>query len=177
MNLPGDEYYTPKLPRVMKVRSDGHLASEVFIYVDDGHIIAHSELVWWQAAKRFCSIFNSLGIQDASRKRTEYSLTPGPWAGTVEHTSNKEVAITVTHNKWEKTRSLVQEMEILMREDRVPHKWLECIRGLLLYVARNFKWMAPYLKVMHLTIDGQREVCDKYFYKIKSQPRVCFKVW
>ena len=53
LNLPGDEYYTAKLPWVMKVRSDGHLESEVFIYVDDGHIIAHSELVCWQAAKSF----------------------------------------------------------------------------------------------------------------------------
>ena len=41
LNLPGDESYTPKIPWVMKLRSDGHLASEVFIYVDDGRIIAH----------------------------------------------------------------------------------------------------------------------------------------
>ena len=27
MNIPGDESYTPKLPWVMKLRSDGHLAS------------------------------------------------------------------------------------------------------------------------------------------------------
>ena len=47
----------------MKVKSDGHLASEVFIYVDDGRIIAHSDLVCWQAEKRFCYICNSLGIQ------------------------------------------------------------------------------------------------------------------
>ena len=102
LNLPGDESYTPKLSWVTKVRSDGHLASEVFIYVDDGQIIAHSELVCWQAEKIFCSTCNSLGIQDAPRKRTEPSLTPGPWAGTVAHTSNKEVAITVTHIKWGK---------------------------------------------------------------------------
>ena len=102
MNLSGDESYTPKLPWVMKVRSDGHLASEVFIYVDGGLIIAHSKLVCWQAAKKFCSTCNSLGIQDASRKRTETSLDLGPWAGTVSHTSNKEVEITVTWIKWEK---------------------------------------------------------------------------
>ena len=35
----------------MKVRSYVHLASEVFIYVGDGHIIAHSELVCWKAEK------------------------------------------------------------------------------------------------------------------------------
>ena len=64
-----------------------------------------------------------------------------------------------------------------MREDRVPHKILNCIRGFLIYVASTFKWMTPYLKGLHLTIYLWREGCDKYFYKIKIQPRVCIKVW
>ena len=64
-----------------------------------------------------------------------------------------------------------------MREDRVPHKILERIRGLLIYVARTFNWMTPYRKGLHLTIDGWREGHDKDFYKIKSQPRVFLKVW
>ena len=79
----------------------------------------------------------------------------------MEHTSNKEVEITVNQIKWGKTRSLVLEMETLMREDRVPHKRLECIRGFLIYVARTFKWMTPYLKGVHLTIDGYIEGRDK----------------
>ena len=83
------------------------------------------------------STCNSLGILDASRKRTEPSLTPDPWAGTVAHTSNKEVEITVTRSKWGETRSLVLELETLMREDRVPHKRLECIIGFLIYVDRT----------------------------------------
>ena len=70
LNLPGDESYTPKFPWVTKVSLYGHLASDVLIYVDEGRIIAHSELLCWQAEKRICSTFNSLGIQDASRKRT-----------------------------------------------------------------------------------------------------------
>ena len=93
------------------------------------------------------------------------------------HTSNKEVATTVTQIKWEKTKIIVLELEILMREDRLTHKRLECIRGFLIYVARNFKWMTPYLQGLNLNIDGWREGRDKYFYKIKSQPQVCLKVW
>ena len=42
LNITGDESYTPKIPWVIKVRSGGHLSSEVFIFVDDGRIIAHS---------------------------------------------------------------------------------------------------------------------------------------
>ena len=86
----------------MKVRSDGHLASDIFIYIDNGRIIAHSELVCWQAEKRFFSFCNSLGVQDASRKRTEPCLTPGPWERMVAHTSDKEVVITVTQVRWGK---------------------------------------------------------------------------
>ena len=64
-----------------------------------------------------------------------------------------------------------------MREDRVPHNILDFIRGFLIYMARTFKWMTPYIKGLHLTIDGWREGNDKYIYKIKSQPRVCLKAW
>ena len=81
------------------------------------------------------------------------------------HTSNKEVSIIVTQVKLVKTRSLVLELETLMREYRLPHKRLECIRGLLIYVARTFKWMTPYLKGLHLTINGWRERREIYFYK------------
>ena len=70
LNLPGEKSYTPQFPWEMKVISDEHIASEVFIYIDDGRIISHSEMICWKTAKRFCSICNSLGIQDASRKRT-----------------------------------------------------------------------------------------------------------
>ena len=65
----------------------------------------------------------------------------------------------------------------MTKEDRVPHKRLEYIRGFLIYVARTFKWTTTYLKGLHLTIYGWREGRDKYFYKIKSQPRVSLKVW
>ena len=40
----------------MKVRSYGHLASEMFIFFDDGRIIAHSELVCCQADKKFIQL-------------------------------------------------------------------------------------------------------------------------
>ena len=107
LNQPGYKSYTPKLTWVMKLRSGGHLESEVFIYTDYGHVIAQSELVCWQAANIFCCICNLLGIQDAYRKRTEPSLTPVPWWGTVTHTSRNEVVITAKEVKWGKTRILV----------------------------------------------------------------------
>ena len=45
------------------------------------------------------------------------------------HTSNKEVEIIFTQVKRGKTRSLVLELETLIREDRVTQKRLECTTG------------------------------------------------
>jgi hypothetical protein len=38
----------------------------------------------------------------------------------------------------------------------VPHKQLESIRGFLVYVARTYATMVPYLKGVHLTLDFWR---------------------
>ena len=78
-----------------------------YIYVDDGRATGHSAEACWAAIRRFASICTKLGIQDAARKRTEPSATPGPWAGTVVHTNDGEVVGTVTTEKWGKTKSLI----------------------------------------------------------------------
>ena len=70
LNLPGDPAYDPSLPWVMKVRADGHLACEVYIYVDDGKFTGWSRIECWRAAQRFSKVLSKLGIQDAYRKRT-----------------------------------------------------------------------------------------------------------
>ena len=48
-----------------------------------------------------------------------------------------------------------------MREDTFYHKRLECIRGFLIYLKRNFKWMTTYIKGLNLNIDGWREGREK----------------
>lgn len=81
LNLPDSWDYDPTLPWVYKLRWDKNLACEIYIYVDDGKTTGWSKLVCWSATRRFASVCSSLGIQDAARKRTEPSNTPGPWAG------------------------------------------------------------------------------------------------
>lgn len=154
-NLPGSEKYDPTRPWVMKIRTDGNLASEVYIYVDDGRATGHSAEACWAAIRRFASICTKLGIQDAARKRTEPSATPGPWAGTVVHTNDGEVVGTVTTEKWGKTKSLIQELEsLLLSSEGMPLRRLLSVRGFLNYVVRTYPWLNPYLKGLHLTIDG-----------------------
>ena len=119
LNLPGAPDYNPTLPWVMKVRFDDHLACEIYIYVDDGRITGWCKLACWRATRRFCSVLCFLGIQDASRKRTEPVPDPGPWAGTVVHTMGG-VNATVTEAKWEKTRALILELQELLHHPLLP---------------------------------------------------------
>ena len=159
LNLPGTPKYDTSFPWVFKVREDGHIASDIFLYVDDGRPTGFSEEQCWQASRRFCSMCSYLGIQDASRKRTTPSQTPGPWAGSVVHTKDELVAL-VSQKKWDKTKSMIRELKELLgaRDDgQLPRKRLEQIRGFLIYVSRTYDWMPPYLKGLHLTIDSWRE--------------------
>ena len=67
----------------------------------------------------------------------------------------------VSQEKWDKTKALIGELEWIVQEARdtnsVPRQRLLEIRGFLNYVVRTYPWMNPYLKGLHLTIDGWRE--------------------
>jgi hypothetical protein len=160
LNLPGAWGYRPDLPWVMKLRWDGHLATEVYIYVDDGRVVGFCREICWAAARRVASLCSHFGVQDKAAKRTFPTPTPGPWAGTVSHTDQHEVAGLVSVGKWSKTQALVQELSDLMEEAGargLPRQRLLEIRGFLNYVVRTYPWLNPYLKGLHLTIDGWRE--------------------
>ncbi len=184
LNLPGSEGYDPSLPWVMKVRSDGHLACEIYVYVDDGRITGWSKLECWRAAQRLSAVLSSLGIQDAYRKRTPPTRgqkKPYPWVGGVSLTcwSDEEdpdkvvrgVAISVTTVKWAKMQTLVEELSemIGIAAGAMDRGRLEEIRGFLIYTARTYRWMNPYLKGLHLTIDGWRPDRDVDGYRIRSK--------
>mmetsp|Transcript_25774 Transcript_25774/g.61250 ORF Transcript_25774/g.61250 Transcript_25774/m.61250 type:complete len:573 (+) Transcript_25774:1839-3557(+) len=143
----------------MKLRADGEVACEVYVYVDDGRLTGHSKIICWRAAHRLCSVLNSLGIQDAARKRSEPSQTPGPWAGSVVHTDG-DVRVTVSAEKWAKAKAHVSELIEMARSGRMNLHRLRQIRGFLGYFVRTYRWGNPYLKGLHLTIDGWRPGCD-----------------
>ena len=44
------------------------------------------------------------------KKENSPSWEPGPWAGTICHTSGGEIVGTMPQEKWEKTRALVTEL-------------------------------------------------------------------
>jgi hypothetical protein len=89
-----------------------------------------------------------LGIQDAPRKRQAASKTPGPWAGSIIYTDDEEagVRVLVLRKKWCKAKRLLAKLDDLLKESKlVDHKVLERTRVFLVYVARTYKPMAPFL--------------------------------
>ena len=84
MNLPGSKEYDPKHPWVSKIRlSDGKIAADLFVYVDDARITGPTEEECWAATRQAASRVNELGIQEAARKRRWPSKKPGAWAGSI----------------------------------------------------------------------------------------------
>ena len=126
------------------------------MYVDDGRAIGPTEFLTWMAARWYGSGCTRRGVQDASRKRTSPSLTPGPWAGTVTHTEDGRICGMVSQEKWEKTQRLIKEMLDMIPQDYYPLSRLLQIRGFLMYVAGTYPWINPYMKGLHLTIDSWR---------------------
>jgi hypothetical protein len=114
LNLPGEDGYQPHLPWVMKLRWDGHLATEVFYYVDDGRATGFCREICWAEARQIAALCARCGVQDKAAKRTFPSPTPGPWAGTLSHTDRREVAGMVSAPKWAKTQALIGEVWVLV---------------------------------------------------------------
>ena len=170
LNLPGSPGYRADLPWVMKIRADGHIAAEIFVYVDDGRAVGHTAAVAWLAARFYAAMCARLGVQDAARKeRTSASRTPGPWAGTVTHTDQDQVCGMVSQEKWEKTQALIQELAEMVGRDLLPLQRLLEIRGFLIYVVRTYPWLNPYIKGIHLTADSWRPGREASGFKMRGK--------
>ena len=79
---------------------------------------------------------------------------------------------TVSQERWRKAQASVAELRELLEAGPLPMIRLEKIRGFLIYVARTYSWMPPFLKSLHLVIDSWRPNRDsesgwenKYLYK------------
>jgi hypothetical protein len=140
----------------MKLGTNGLLAVEIFVCMDDGWPTGHSQELTWRAARAYGLGCLRQGIQDASRKRTLPTETPGPWAGTVTHTKGGCVLGMVSQEKWDKTKSLIEELRDMIPKGPLIFQWSLEIRGFLMYVIQMYVWLNPYIKGMHLTIDSWR---------------------
>ncbi len=163
LNLPGSEGYDPSRPWVAKYRSeDGHIASDLFIFVDDLRPTGPSKEEAWLAARRAASTLNYLGIQDAPRKRRESSQSPGAWAGRGIKTGPDGTFVLTSREKWDKARTQMKEVLAMLTKDptKMNRKRLEQIRGFLQYVMQTYTSMTSYLIGFHMTIDSWRSGRD-----------------
>jgi hypothetical protein len=129
------------------VHEDGRLAADLFTFVDDLRPTGPGEKECRLAARRLVSMLNWLGIQDAARKRSDSSQTPGAWTGAVLLVNPDGVFALSDEEKWRnKANGMLR---------------LEQIRVILLYVTRTYPCMVPYLIGFHLTIDRWRSKRDE----------------
>ena len=101
-------------------------------------------------ARKIGCTLSYLGLQDASRKRTEVSRSPGEWAGTLVETVDDRTSILVSFKKWMKGKAIfVWIRDELEKRGCLNHKQLERDRGFLIYLSRTYRSMCPYLKGIH----------------------------
>jgi hypothetical protein len=92
---------------------------------------------------------------------------PGPWAGTIAFSCEVGVGVTCPLDKWVKARGLLaalqQELESQATLQRKP---LESLRGFFIHLMRTFPIITPYLKGIHLTLDGWRAHRDEEMWRV-----------
>ena len=95
-------------PNVSKWEKRTNRITEYIIaYVDDLRALDYSTEQAWHIVQRAYSYIQYLGIQDAARK---LSLDEGPWSGGGYFTTNLNLTKSVTKEKWEKGRILVNDL-------------------------------------------------------------------
>ena len=174
LNLLGCPTHDPTLPWVSKVRdSDGRVAADRAICVDDIRPTGNGKEQVWKATWRVGSLCSCHGIQDASRKRRQASQEPGAWAGSVVWVKDGEVRLLVLEDKWAKAKAQVAELGALVNAspNHLPRDRLEEIWGFLTHAARTYHSLGTHLNGLHLTIDGWREDWDLDGWRIKRCTR------
>ena len=167
LNLPGMEDYDPRRPWVFKQRTDGRIAGDLIVYIDDLRISCPDLLLLWEAVQQVASRLNFLGMQHAARKLRDMTQEPGPWAGSVVNTE-EGVFILTSQEKWDKTKRILRELRTQVKEGKLNTADLLSWRGFLIYVSRTYHMMKPYLKGLHLTIDSWRPERGSDGWKLRN---------
>ena len=157
LNLPGDSQYNPVHPWVYWLRSDHHMAGATPANVDDLRPVGYSEEHCFAVAHQTASRLCYLGIQNASRKTRPPSQEPGAWAGILARVSQDHITVCTAQEKWDKAKGMLQAIRTEWDTTGVlNHKLLEQRRVFFVHLQRVYPAIAPFLKGIHLTLDGWR---------------------
>jgi hypothetical protein len=146
--------YDPTRPWMSKRCSNGDMAAEMVSYCNDLRTCGPDRKSTLAATRQVAKICHYLGIQDAPQKRRFPAQFPGAWAGTMAFTSDQGAFATVSQDRWDKTREILSRLwdGLKNRGGRFKHSDLLSDRGYLIYVARTYTTMRPYLKGLNLTV-------------------------
>ena len=171
MNLPGSSSYDPSRPWIARIRSDsGKIAGSTVTYVDDLRSLGETEAEYWHVVHQTGSRVGYLGIQNAPRKTRPPSQTAGAWAGTIAETSADGVGVKCSREKWNKAKGMLADMQKeLDTADELLHKPLEQKRGFFIHIQRTYPNLTPFIKGMHLTLDGWRVGRDEDMWKLRRK--------
>jgi hypothetical protein len=142
--------YDPTLPKVLKWNSAAQaIAGDVITFVDDVRVTGFSKENCREVHHQFASRIQYLGMQDAPRKyRPPSQSQAGAWTGTIFKITNESITKSVSHEKWEKGRSMIRKLwlEIGTQGDGRPvldRKALERETGFLNHLSMTFEVMVP----------------------------------
>jgi hypothetical protein len=171
LNLPGDPSYNPRLAKVSKLDSrTGTTAGDMLTYVDDTRTTGRSSSHCWAVSHRTSTRLCYLGMQDALRKRTLPSQRAGAWTGSLTQTPSSGIVVSCTQEKWTRARQYISDLQTTLQDGgHFDHKDLERKRGFLVYVARTYPSLMPFLKGIHLTLDGWRPGRDDDGWPLQGQ--------
>ena len=113
-NLPGTKGYRLRLPWVMKVRFNGHIACEIYVYMDNGWIMGHCRELCWAAGQRFAWVFQErssvrgrkIDLPGRRPRTNGRNGLPQKWRGIIG---------TVSQEKWEMMQLLVGELADMVK--------------------------------------------------------------
>ena len=85
------------------------------------------------------------------------------------HTS-EGMHVLISLERWEKTKTILASIKVELSESGTLHlKNSESQRGYLIYVARTYPAMRPYLKGLHQTLDSWRANRGKDGWKLSCR--------
>ena len=176
VNLPGTRTYQPGIPWIAKYRSSGELAADAHDYVDDLRGTGPTAEDAWQVSSRIAKTASYHGVQDAARKRREQTQSPGAWAGVVCGTTPRRPYMSVSQEKWDKTKREIARLrnEIECRNKASPRgtirrKTLEKVAGFLNHVGRAYLVIQIYLNGVYASMNSWRPDRDKEGWKVGSE--------
>ena len=173
LNLPTSKRYDPSLPRVLRIREDGELASTQSTYVDDIRGAARDSPQHptrsVEAARRLKRKMNYFGNQADERKYRPPTLAAGAWRGVIFSTASPFPMKSTTGKKWTRFKDGLKW--IIMRADAeqfVQTAELRRIAGLGVHITEVYTDARCYLKGFFNALEAFRSDRDVDGWRLQT---------